>query len=70
MTSSMRVSLGTAARSMCSIRQAANAALITASFMSLRTPAIRRLARSSSLPPGLSTRRSSSAYARRPAGGR
>jgi molybdopterin-binding protein len=48
MTSSIRVSLGTAARSMRSTRQAANAAPITASSMSLRTPAVRRLALSRS----------------------
>lgn len=41
MTSSIRVSLGTAARFICSARQAANAAAMTASFMSLRTLAVR-----------------------------
>jgi hypothetical protein len=52
MTSSMRVSLGTSARSMSSTRQAPNVRAITASSMSLRSPAVRRLALSSSLPPG------------------
>jgi protein-disulfide isomerase len=47
--SSVRVSLGTAAGCMCSICQAANVWPMTLSSMSLRTPAVRRLARSRSL---------------------
>jgi len=44
MTSSMRVSLGTSARSMSSTRHAPNVRATTASSMSLRSPAARRKA--------------------------
>ena len=67
-TSSKRVPPGTAVRSRRSIRQAANTAPMTASLMSLRTPAARRLARSSSLPPaaarGAAHRHTGRAHAR------